>query len=62
MINKLKSVVKERTLGELMDIVRSCTNKKEAIEKISEEFHISKENAGRLGNGCFGRTIMGEND
>ena len=51
--NKLKLVVKERTLGELMDIVHSCTNKKEAIERISEKFHISKENTGRIMRGKF---------
>jgi len=53
MINKLKSVVKEKTLKELMDIVRSCKNKTEAIERISKEFHISKENAGRIISGTF---------
>jgi len=53
MMNKLKSVVQEKTLKELMNIVRSCTNKKEAITKISEEFKISKENAGRFMSGTF---------
>ncbi len=53
MINKLKSVVQEKTLGELMSIIRGCMNKREAIERISEEFHISKENAGRIMSGTF---------
>ena len=51
MINKLKSVVKEKTLKELMDIVRSCKNKTEAIERISKKFNLSKINVQKMING-----------
>ena len=51
MNNKLNSVVQERTLGELMNIIRSCRNKIEAIEKISKEFNLSKEDVQKLING-----------
>ena len=48
---ELKSVVQEKTLKELMNIIRSCTNKAEAKEKISKEFKISKENARKIMRG-----------
>ncbi len=49
--NSLKSVVQEKTLKELMVIVRSCSGREEALKKISEEFGLSIENAEKLLNG-----------
>ncbi len=50
---ELNSVVQEKTLAELMTIVRSCKNEYEALERIAREFNLSKNDAARILNGKF---------